>query len=100
MIDIAERKRVEEVLRQSEDRFRRLVELMPVASMCATPRGSFSTTTIAPWNYGDASQNRGIRRSAIAALCAFIFQTVRLCPMRNRKWRRCSGPESRLATWK
>src|SRR5436309_5401008 len=31
MIEITERKRVEEVLRQSEDRFRRLVELMPVA---------------------------------------------------------------------
>jgi PAS domain S-box-containing protein len=31
MIDSIERRRVEEVLRQSEERFRRLVELMPVA---------------------------------------------------------------------
>jgi PAS domain S-box-containing protein len=43
MTDITERKRTDEVLRQSEDRFRRLVELMPVAVYVCDTSGTIQS---------------------------------------------------------
>src|SRR5712664_2423603 len=63
MIDIIERKRVEEVLRQSEDRFRRLVELMPVAVYVCDTAGiiqSYNNRAVELWGRepqsGDTAQ--------------------------------------------
>ena len=63
MIDIAERKRVAEVLRQSEDRFRRLVELMPVAVYVCDTAGiiqSYNNRAVELWGRepksGDTAQ--------------------------------------------
>ena len=63
MIDITERNRVEEVLRQSEDRFRRLVELMPVAVYVCDTAGriqSYNNRAVELWGRepksGDTAQ--------------------------------------------
>jgi len=63
MIDIAARKRAEEVLRQSEDRFRRLLELMPVAVYVCDTAGriqSYNNRAVELWGRepksGDTAQ--------------------------------------------
>ena len=87
-------------LRRSEERFRRLVELMPVAVYVCDTSGiiqHYNNRAVELW--GRAPQV-GDSASSIAARCACIPQTEHWCRTSHRKWPRCSEPERRPATWR
>src|SRR6266851_284920 len=99
MIDTIERKRAEEVLRQSEERFRHLVELMPVAVYVCDTSGkiqSYNNRAVELWGREPKS---GDTAQFYCGSLRLYSPDGKFVPHEESKMAEVLRPESRLATW-
>ena len=87
IVDLTERKRFEEKLQRSEERYRTLFDLVPVAVYTsAMQTASFRNTIVAPLNCGEANPAKMEKSRDSAAPTKSIIPTAVTCRTKNALW--------------
>ena len=89
IVDLTERKRFEEKLQRSEERYRTLFDLVPVAVYTAMQTESFRNTIVGPLNCGEANPAKMEKSRDSAAPTKSIIPTAATCRTKNALWHGC-----------